>query len=184
VNGPWVGVDPGGSYTGVVVRHGDRLLHHQLVVRTEDEDVIRGVGVGARYLADVLQAIVTARCSVPVDQHQLVQFAVEGVVPPSPHMKLADGRARRTNPGPTIGTGMVLGAILGAWPNAVIVPPNNHGHGMLGSYPEPLVTAAEARRGLRRQAGDSSDIRHCRAAWDCAGRGPIHAALRSSRRSA
>lgn len=181
MTGPWVGIDPGSVSTGIVVRYGNRLLWHRVVHRDEDEDVVRGVGVGPAYLTDVMAAMTEAMQCVHATGH-MANVAVEGVVPPNPHIKTAKGERRITNPGPVMGTAMVLGAILARFPAAVVVPPGDHGHGMLGSYPEPLVTAAEARRGLRRQAGDSSDIRHCRAAWDCAGQGPIHAALRSARR--
>lgn len=163
----WVGVDPGGVSTGVVVRHGHDLLWHVVLVRDIDEDHGQGVGVGPGYIADVLAAIRTARYQT-VDPTEQVGIAVELVVPPSAFI---NGKKKFTDPGPAIATGMVLGAVLARHPDAVRVRPNHHGEGTLGGYPAALITPSERRCGLTRNARHGSSISHARAAWDTAGRG-------------
>ncbi len=180
MNGPWLGIDPGSVATGIAVRNGTRLLWHAVIERAEDEDVVRGIGVGARYIHDVLDAI-DAAIDATVTDGEYPCLAVEGIVRPNPHVRRKDGSSL-IDAGTVAATAMVLGGILAVRPQAVIVPPNNHGHGMLGGYPEQLVTPGEARRGLRRQAQDNVLIHHARCAFDVAGAGPRHAAIRSARR--
>lgn len=179
MTGPWVGVDPGGSHTGVALRLGNRLLWHNVVERTADEDALRGVGVGPEYIAKVRIAIEHA-----LDHgHRITdvwpRIAVEGVVAPSPWI---GGKQRITDPTPALAAAVVLGAVLVGAPGTVIVPPNHHGEGLLAGYPPSLVTAAEMRHGLHRAARHGSSISHARAAFDVAGEGPRHAAIRSARR--
>jgi len=183
VSGPWVGIDPGSVSTGIVVRHGNRLLWHTVVHREADEDVVRGVGVGPEYIALVLSHV-----RIGWESHYsgvggyIPSIAVEGVVRPNPHVNRKNGNAV-IDPGPAIGTGMVLGAILALYPRAVIVPPGGNGAGMLATYPHALITPGEMRRGLNRPAGDTAAVRHCRSAWDVAGQAPIHYARRSAGRA-
>jgi hypothetical protein len=176
VSGPWVGIDPGSVATGIAVRNGNRLLWHAVVERTSDEDVVRGIGVGAKYIHAVLDAI-----DLAIDNTDPAGIAVEGIVRPNPHVRRKDGSSL-IDAGTVAATAMVLGGILAVRPDAVIVPPKSHGHNDLWTYPEALVTPGEARRGLRRKAQDNVLIHHCRCAFDVAGKGQQHAALRSARR--
>lgn len=170
MTGAWVGVDPGGRATGIVVRRGTELLWWAVLEREGDDDPVRGVGVAARTVEMVLAGIGTALHHAGPGAH----LAVEGVTAPVPHI---NGKVRIIDPAPTIAAAVVLGGILALHPKAVVVPPNRHGHGLLMAYPPELVTDAERRSGLRREAGQSALVRHARSAWDCAGAGPQHLAI-------
>lgn len=141
-----VGVDPGGKETGIVARDGDQLLHALLVTRGPG---VSGDGTDARYLTEVLSAVdeVQRACHA-----QLV--AVEGLVAPTPHMRLISVKA-------LLQTATVYGALLAARPDALVVPPGGHGKAPLRCYPPILVGDSEPRgAGWRR---------HLRSAWDIAG---------------
>lgn len=162
----WVGVDPGGIGTGIVVRAGHDLLAWMVVERDGDDDEGRSIGVGARTIQTLTAAITTALAAAGPGAH----LAVEGVVAPT---GFKDGRREPINPKDTIAAGVVLGGILAHFPDAVVVRPNNHGRGLLATYPDQLVTTAERRLGVNRPAGKSALRRHARAAWDTAGAGPL-----------
>jgi hypothetical protein len=166
VSGTWVGVDPGGRSTGIVVRHGYDLLGWMILDRTDDDDEGRSIGVGAPTIQAVNAAITNALATAGPGAH----LAVEGVTPP---VGFKDGKREPIDPRDTIATGVVLGGILAAHPDAVVVRPNSHGRGTLAAYPEGLITPAERRHGLNRKAGKSASERHARAAWDVAGAGPL-----------
>lgn len=170
MTGPWIGIDPGGRSTGIAVRNGTDLIWWAVLERTGDDDPIRGVGVASRTIEMVLAGIGTALAHAGPGAH----LAVEGVVAPTPHI---NGKLRITDPTPAIAAAIVLGGVLAAHPGVVVVPPNRHGRGMLGGYPPELVTDAERRGGLRREAGQSATVRHARSAWDVAGVGPAHLAV-------
>lgn len=170
-----VGVDPGGTFTGVVLRRGSELLWHVVLVREHDEDHGQGVGVGPGYLADVLAAARTARHQIAPAED--VGIAVELVVPPTAYI---NGKKKFTNPKDAIATGLVLGAVLAHHPDAVRVRPDHHGEGLLGGYPAELITPSELRAGLHRGALHGSVVSHARAAWDIAGKGALQA--RTARR--
>jgi hypothetical protein len=146
-----LGVDPGGQSVGIVVREGHDLLHHRTVTRGDQtidvwtrtvlDDLDRAAGVGFLDLC-----------------------AVEGLNHPTPQMGLANVRG-------LLDTATVLGAVIG-WCDqldVVVVPPGRHGRaadglgraGLSAAYPAELV-------GPRETSGTGA-LRHCRAAWDCAG---------------
>jgi hypothetical protein len=166
VTATWVGVDPGGVGTGIVVRSGPDLLGWMVIEREGDDDEGRSIGVGARTIQAITAAITTSLTAAGPGAH----LAVEGVVPPT---GFKDGRREPINPKDTIAAGVVLGGILAHFPDAVVVRPNNHGRGTLAAYPDELITPAERRLGVNRPAGKSALRRHARAAWDTAGAGPL-----------
>ncbi|HET6919852.1 MAG TPA: hypothetical protein VFI46_10355 [Jiangellaceae bacterium] len=154
-----LGVDPGARQTGIVVRRGHELLTHIVVPRIDDSV--------ADYAKDVLRA-----CSVYEGQHLPTVVddfnglvAIEGVRPPSPHVRVIDV-------GPLLDACFVAGYVHAGMRiqgrPVVVVPPGGHGAGALSSYPAALVSDAERRHGLTRAAGSSSVLRHCRAAYDVA----------------
>lgn len=163
----WVAVDPGATGTGVVARFGPELVWWTVVVRAGDEDPVpgRGVGVGSRYVHAVLDAVRQALAAVP--DGALV--AVEGVVAPGGWKR---GKRDPIQPGTIAALGIVLGGILAARPDALVIPPNHHGEGLLVTYPPQLVTPAERRLGLNRPARHSAALNHARSAWDLAGAAP------------
>lgn len=155
-----VGIDPGGSWTGVVVRHGRTLLHHDLLQRADTENMDQWL--------DRIQLTIHRA----LDAHPDASVAVEGVVKPNPHLGL-------TNPWPIMETAQVLGCIRTHWDVAVIRP-NRHG------TPPKALLDIKGKRGLdecraylelnypleligKAKRGKDDDLQHCRAAWDVAG---------------
>lgn len=175
----WIGIDPGGRDTGVVALDRTRvdvprLITGVVVTREVDEDTVdqtRGVEIGPRYLAQVLDAVDGAIAAVECVR---VRLAVETVVPPNPHVTRRDGRSL-TNPKDAIAAAIVLGAVLARWPVAVRVPPSRNGAALLATYPPEFVTAGERRLGLNRPAQHNARVCHLRSAWDVALQGPGYA---------
>lgn len=142
MNWPVVGVDPGGRTTGIVRRTGRRVDEYDLVDRGDDSMPV--------YIGRVLAAVArvaTGRTPKPL-------LAVEDVVPPSGHIRIA-------NVAGLLDTAQVLGGVLARWPNAVVVRPAGHGSHLLAVYPSELVGRNEPKGAGR--------LRHCRSAYDIAG---------------
>jgi len=164
----WLGVDPGAYGTGIaLIRTGTRpvaLLDHDVILNDTGE-------VGTVYIARVLGAIERIR---HFDDRP--RMAVEAVNSPT---GFARGKRHPIDPAHLLGCAIVLGAVLAAYPDSVLVPPGGNGHGAYASYPPELVTAGERRRAdwSTRPAGQSTTIRHARSAFDVARQGP-HCARR------
>lgn len=149
--GSMVGVDPGGRWTGVVARDGNRLLYAATVTRSASM---------SEHIAEVDATIIRALAAV--HRYQLLAgktverpvVAVEGLNPPTPHLGM-------TSVAGLIETAQVLGGVLHAQPRAVIVAPGGHGSAPLSCYPPALV-------GEREVVGTGKS-RHMRSAWDVAG---------------
>lgn len=129
---PFIGVDPGAKETGVVVRTGETIWWQSVLTGTPAE-IVREV---RDLWLDLLHPI----------------LAVEDLNAPNPHVGMM-------NPASLIGTAKVLGAILGAFPEAIVVPPGGNGSGPLSAYPEAL-------RPTRGKGAGKDKLRHCRSAWD------------------
>lgn len=172
-SGPVLGVDPGGKSTGLAVRHGAELLEHATVTRAADEDTVRGIGVGPAYLTAVLR-----RVAELLEAHGCRLIAVEGVTKPNPHVTRRNGKSL-TDPTGILGAAMVLGAVIGAHPEAVIVPPGGNGSRVLALYPLELVGSREAAAGRNRIG--MGQLRHARSAFDVAGQAGVHARLRAGK---
>ena len=151
----WLGVDPGAVSTGLALRNGRECLAWHTVKRADDETEI---GPGPIYWAEILRHIATFTGAS-------VRIAIEGVRPPSP---FARERGKKTFASPIhpMALAATFGAIYVTYPDAVVVPPGGNGSGYLASYPEQLVTDAERRHGLNREAGKGSKVSHARSAWD------------------
>lgn len=161
-----VGVDPGGRDTGIIVRWQDQVIDHLTVHRAEDEAPDHGIGpvyLGA--IRDGVRAMdrIAGRCG----SHRScgVVVAVEAVTVPK---GFAGGKKRFVAPKDSIALGMAFAAALTAVDGAVVVPVGGNGYGALCSYPDELVSAAERRHGMNREAPQSSKLRHLRSAWDVA----------------
>ena len=135
-----VGVDPGGRSCGVVSREGDRMTRATLCTRTDAQ-------TDAQWLREVVETI----C-----QHRTTRstVAVEGLTHPNPHLGLANVTG-------LLNTAQVLGAVLFAIPDAIVVAPGGNGSAPLSAYPAELVGAREKQGTGKR--------RHLRSAWDVAG---------------
>ena len=176
---PVLGIDPGGRWTGLCIRLGSAATAHQVITRAGDEDVVRGIGVGPVYIADVMAAIAALEIQVATAYPAGPPLiAVEGVTRPNPHLNRANGRAL-TDPTGILGTAMILGAVLATYPNAVIVPPGHNGERPLSTYPTVLVAARELAHGANRVGGGI--LRHARSAFDVAGQAGMHARLRAAK---
>lgn len=147
-----IGVDPGGSTTGLVVRKGRDCIDHQLVERGDDF---------GGYLREVLSAIDAFDWEFGCDL-----ICVEGLNPPNPHLGM-------TNVGWLMDTAQVLGAVRARWPDCVVVPPARHGK--TPDLPQPHLDAYMADRypanliGSRERGGKyGGKLRHARSAFDVA----------------
>ncbi len=169
-----LGIDPGGKWTGLVVRDGDTLLAAGTVQRDAHDTARDLAGAGPAYLDEVLT--VARRYATAADL-----VAIEGVHKPNPHVR--GGRTRASNvidPGPIIATAVLVGHLRAAFPDATIVPPGRNGSGLLLTYPPALVSDPERRHGLHR-TGDQGKLRHVRSAWDVAGVAALHARLQAGK---
>jgi len=141
------GVDPGGARTGMVIRDGDKLVAHRLVVRSDRQPL-------DDYLDKVLQAFHQIAAVQPVDV-----VAVEETNAPTGPMGI-------TALGGLLDTAWVGGAVLAQcrgrpW-RPVLVPPGAYGSGPPQAYPSELWGPREGVAGTGR-------MQHVRASWDCAG---------------
>ena len=82
-------------------------------------------------------------------------ICVEDVNPPKPFFK---GKQSITNTKSIIETAAVIGAILGRYPEAFVVPPGHNGQGYLPAYPPMLVG--------ERETSGKGVLRHTRSAYD------------------
>lgn len=141
-----IGVDPGGRETGVVLRVGRECARAVVVVRELDE-------MGP-YLREVVELLAELGADHPPAVRPLV--LVEGVAHPGGRNR--EGKVDPINVSGLLDAAQVLGAILYAYPTALVVPPGGHGKGPLLAYPPELV-------GARERAG-AGRLRHARSAWD------------------
>lgn len=148
-----IGVDPGGTYTGVVarasLRAGTGPLYAAVVTRADGVELVD-------YLLEVLDTIVKARSldSGP----QAGEIAVEDVQPPTGWKA---GERAPIDPEGLLNAARILGGIECRWPNRHLVAPGGHGSHPLALYPAQLI-------GAREKVG-TGYRRHARSAWDVAG---------------
>lgn len=153
-----LGVDPGARNTGLAVIDAATfnagpppLLASYTVTRPADDRPIEAIP--RSYLASVNAAIVAA-----LNDFDVKLIGVEGVTRPTGFSK---GRVHTLDPGPIIGTALVLGAIIGrTWSVPVYrIPPKGNGHLFpLARYPEPIATKGKGH----------DKRRHERSAYDVA----------------
>ncbi len=162
----FAGIDPGPSWTGIVARCTTDPMTAISPEVVENDRPKTGHGVTDVYLDAVSDAVLVMLTRLSITHPGIpVTLAVEGVNVPSgfPDKR---GQRRFVAPRDMIGLGIVYGWVRGQHPDAVVVPPDHHGYGMLGSYPDALITAGERRGGLDRIAPQNSKLRHARSAWD------------------
>jgi hypothetical protein len=160
----WVGVDPGSRETGIVARDGRDLTGWAVIDRHQTEPGTDRPGHAT--LAEIEAAV---RCLLTDG----ARVAVEEYLPPNPHVSWTGGRSTVTYRD-AINTALVIGWMLRAFPDAVLIAPGGHGSQLLATYPRALVTDREyahavRRRTLTRAAPQNSAMRHARSAWDVAG---------------
>lgn len=156
--------------------------------------IVIGIDVGARNtgLVAVDKTVVVAKATVtndgellPIPQDYVdavvkvvrywqglygdVVVGVEGVNRPSWHVQKQAKRGAASNPTALLGTAVLLGAVMGVFPECVVVPPAGNGSGALGAYPDVLVSARErAGVGWELKVGSGGKLRHERSAYDVA----------------
>lgn len=142
-----IGIDPGCNETGIICRRQNDLKGGWLVVRKDVPEPI--------YILECLDSIhaLILRWGSKPESQMLV--AIEDIEPPNPHL----GQIELSG---IIGTAKVFGAVLGAFPQAVVVDPAGLGSLPFAAYPVPL-------RPTRGQGKGHDENRHLRSAWDIAG---------------
>jgi hypothetical protein len=167
-----VGVDPGSRDTGIIVRWSDIVVDHLIVHRVADEAPDHGIGpIYLRSIQDGVRAMWSVAIRYDAgkgSRPDLVVTAIEAVNVPK---GFAGGKKRFVAPKDSIALGIAFGAALTAVEGAVVVPVGGNGYGVLSSYPDALISAAERRHGVNREAPQNSNLRHLRSAWDVAHRG-------------
>lgn len=155
---PVVGVDPGARTTAVVLIGVERPRF----VLVEN----RG-GLLLPPVEYVCEVVGTVRELCPSG----AVVAVEGVNRPSWHVATRAKRGAASNPVGLLGTCCVVGGLMVAFPDLVVVPPGGNGSSPLGCYPPWLVGPGEKRReGWELRVG-TGRFRHGRSAFDIAVRG-------------
>lgn len=144
---PVTGVDPGGRYLGIATRRGADLLSARVVDRYRYPGALELEG----WLRVVLELILDE-----VEPLEAPLLAVEGVRAPTGHARGRPGHI--INPKGILETAAVFGAIVGHWPDVVVVEPAGNGSAIPAAYP------AGIRSGVR--LGGPSE--HARSAYDVA----------------
>lgn len=143
------GVDPGGRFTGIVTTSGNAVLSACVIRRTTGDKFPDSI-----YLNEVL-------AEIHAHEEEFEALALEGIV--EPRGRNPDGEQMIMSAAGLIGTGMVYGAVLALWPDAVVVEPGGNGSLPDAAYP------LEIQRGKR--LGGPSD--HARSAYDVALAGEV-----------
>lgn len=148
-----IGVDPGGTYTGVIARptgrHDAPCLFACVLVREPGQEMVD-------YLLEVFDAIRDAQAKDRGPRAR--EIAVEDARAPTGWKA---GERAPIDPEGIINAARILGGIEGRWPNRHLVDPGGHGALPLNLYPALL-------RGPRERVG-TGRRRHARSAWDIAG---------------
>jgi hypothetical protein len=140
--------DPGPRETGIIVRAGEELLAADVVIRKTKGQIPDG---------PFLREVVAAGRAM-AEPHGDYIVGVEGVR--YWHQDDPDRRVQRRNLQAVISTGMMYGAIVVRWPQAIWVEPGK-GYGQKHAlfYPEQIRPPTGSTSGSDRK-------RHCRACWD------------------
>lgn len=156
----FLGVDPGGRETGIVLRRRDDLLGHDVVVRRDSLDVPDGAYVGHvahAALSLLSRAGLSARDPGLVVVSEDVRYWPQSGGHFCPACRRKHNPASQRNMTGVLGAAVVHGSILARWSDAVVVPPGSR-HGSLHDTAYPPEIRAKGKGKDR--------LRHCRAAWD------------------
>lgn len=153
-----IGVDPGGRWSGGVVRAGDNLVDFMVIECTAPVHGLATIG----YARDV-SAWVSMKRRHMIERGHAVLIGVEGLRPPTGFGPDHDEGRHKINPTGLMGTAGVYFHLLTIFPDAIEVEPGGRGSAMLAAYPRALVGPREKR------ANSKGILRHARSAWDVAG---------------
>lgn len=192
----WIGVDPGGASTGLVVIHNGRLRARSTIERGSPQPKMRRGSTPAEGIIDTfylhcildelqdgLRLLASDRLDVErggLNADWSSRLAIEDVRAPSVHV---GGKVQVVNPVGIIGAGIVAGAVMSwAWEVGIdvdIIQPGGHADGYWIDYPKDLHDPmAPCRRGQSCGKGcvaKAGKWRHERAAWDA-----VQAAVRGA----
>lgn len=146
-----IGIDPGGRYTGVCVRDGEKILLSSTYVRPENMPIVSwAVSVSDTIVADVIMKFPDAK------------VGIEGISDPK---GFSGGKKAPINPKYIIHAAIVLGSIVAKIPNAVIIKPGKNGSGEI--YPD--VLNGRRPKDLPGISDGATTRNHERSAFDVAG---------------
>lgn len=152
---PIVGIDPGSRYTGVVVRDGDVVLHASTLVRPKN------LSSGTEWALVVVSQIET----ILLDYPNMIPVGVEGISDPKGFQY---GQKAAINPKDIIRAGIVLGAVVCRWPQAIIVEPGGNGSQHASHYPTALI--GRRKPDLLGSSQNAGTRGHEQSAYDVAGK--------------
>ena len=154
---PVIGVDPGSRYTGVVVRDGDVPLYSATLVRPDEMSATEW----AVHVTKELHQVCAMFPNAPM--------GVEGVSDPK---GFQNGKRSPINPRDLVRAGVVLGAVVGVWTEAHIIPPGGNGSQHYSHYPSELIgRRPKTLPGASNGAGTRD---HEQSAYDVAGKAAKH----------
>jgi hypothetical protein len=177
---PWIGIDPGARWTGIVVRDGMTLLGWTVIDRKKiDPD-------SERHTPATMEAVVEA-VGLLADP-ATCRIAIEDADRPNPHVTRKNGNSL-IDTRHIIDTARLVGYLQCAFPHAVIVRTNGHGSQALASYPhgpDGIVTDTERANAIRRgrlmaPAPRNPPQCHARSGWDIAGAAATEARIAEGR---
>jgi hypothetical protein len=149
-----IGIDPGASYVGVVIREEDTLLWSATFVRPKDmTDPLEW----STYVSHRVQKEV-------IDLNPEAKIGLESVTTPNSHHQ---GRLALINPKSTINLAMVAGAINALNPEATRVRPGKNGSQPVETYPTELC--GRRPKTLPGFVEGAKTRNHEKSAWDVAG---------------
>jgi hypothetical protein len=155
-----VGIDPGARDTGVIAINAKGTAARGFTVHN-DGDLLP---VPHDYLTAVIEAVDEAVALAG----EAVTVKVESITRPNWHVAKERKNGSAANPAPLIGTAQVLGAVMAAYPDSVLVPPGKNGSSVLSAYPDFLIGPREkVKTGWQSRVGGGI-LRHQRSAWDVA----------------
>lgn len=155
IDQPIIGIDPGSRYTGVVVRDGDVVIHASTLVRPKT------LSSGTDWALIVVSQIET----ILLDYPTMIPVGVEGISDPKGFQY---GQKAAINPKDIIRAGIVLGAVVCRWPQAIIVEPGGNGSQHASHYPKVLIGRRKPELlGSSQNAGTRG---HEQSAYDVAGK--------------
>lgn len=150
-----IGVDPGARYTGVVVRDGDCVLHAETIVRPLE---LQSPTEWALKVTERLAEIIKIHGGK-------IPMGVEGISDPK---GFQNGKRAALNPRDIIRAGIVLGAVVALWPDAVVVAPGKNGSQHYTKYPSVLIGKRPADLPGSTNGAGTRD--HEQSAYDVAGK--------------
>jgi hypothetical protein len=95
-----------------------------------------------------------------------IPVAIEGISDPKGFHR---GQKAAINPKDIIRAGVVLGALVATWPQAIIIPPGNNGSQHYSHYPADLIGRRPAELPGSTNGAGTRD--HEQSAYDVAGKG-------------